>query len=236
METLSSQYLIQTRNQAAIPMLSKQLRPFALLFVVILVAFIVTIASALQNLPPDRQIEFWARTLANILGTVIGATLAFWFAIRQFNIQTREAHTKSLTDTAFELHREFNNSELSKARSKGDKILTLYPLETLDVIETNHPEGETQPVYLVVRFYQRLWLAIKYDRINSDIVPDLFGEIFYWWYCLYFESQLIPIGWQVCRDMQDLKNWFDEHSNRINRQSWLDNVNLEKKHRASSKS
>jgi hypothetical protein len=200
-----------------------------IVILILLSSCVGVIALARQYLSFDKQVELLATAIANLFGTIIGATLAFWFALRQLTIQSREAYKKALVDTTFELHREFNNSEMSEARNRADKIFRQYPAPVaLDALEENFPDVETRPIYLVIRFYQRLWLAIKNKRVDTKLVPELFGEIFYWWFVNYLEPQVMPVGWQICSDIQDLKNWFDENSDQIIHRVWLDRAYLEK--------
>ncbi|NJK54215.1 MAG: hypothetical protein HC936_18155 [Leptolyngbyaceae cyanobacterium SU_3_3] len=206
-----------------------------IVILILLFSCVGVIALARQYLLFDKQVELLATAVANLFGTIVGATLAFWFALRQLTIQSKEVHKKALVDTTFELHREFNSSEMSEARNRADKIFKQYPTPvTLDALEENFPEVEARPIYLVIRFYQRLWLAIKNKRVDTKLIPELFGEIFYWWFVNYLEPQVMPVGWQICSDIQDLKNWFDENSDQIMYRVWLDRALLEKQKRVAN--
>lgn len=197
---------------------------------ILLTSFAGVVALVQKHLPSDKQVEILVGFAANLFGTVIGATLAFWFALRQFSIQSRERHRKALVDTAFELHREFNNKEMSEARNLAFQIIKQNPKNVnLHELTEKLAEIDVRPIYLIVRFYQRLWLAIKNDRVDTNLVPELFGEVFYWWFFNYFESQVVPVGWQICSDIQSLKDWLDNNSDPKSHQSWLDHAFHEEK-------
>jgi hypothetical protein len=141
-------------------------------FLVIILAVILIVQN---NLQPDKQVELLATFLTNLLGTTIGAALAFWFALRQLAIQSRETHHKRLFDTAFELHREFNSFEMTAARSQADRVLQQHLLTKLDALYDTLPEETLRPVWLVIYFYERLWLAIENKQVDTKLVPELFG-------------------------------------------------------------
>ena len=54
----------------------------------LLSSFVGIIALARQYLPFDKQIELIATAVANLFSTIVGATFAFWFALRQLTIQS----------------------------------------------------------------------------------------------------------------------------------------------------
>ncbi|MGV0029371.1 hypothetical protein [Phormidesmis priestleyi] len=202
-------------------------------FLVIAVAVVLIVQN---NLQPDKQVELLATFTTNLLGTTIGAALAFWFALRQLAIQSHEAHHKRLFDTAFELHREFNSFEMAVARSKADKVLQQHLLTKLDALYNDLPEETLRPVLFVIYFYERLWLAIENKQVDTKLVPELFGDIFYWWFINCFETQLLPVGWQCCHRIQSLKQWFDDHAKQEVRDLWIHRATMDREKRLANAS
>ncbi|MBH8563114.1 hypothetical protein I8748_13130 [Nostoc sp. CENA67] len=43
----------------------------------------------------------------------------------------------------------------------------------------------------LANFYQRLYTAIKYRQVKATLIPDLFGEVFIWWYLVGFKEQFL---------------------------------------------
>jgi hypothetical protein len=87
-------------------------------------------------------------------------------------------------------------------------------------------------VSIVIRFYQRLWLAVDNNRIRADLVPKLFGEVFYWWHVVCFESMLSSTGWESWSDINALKDWLDRKATASQRKTWLDKATADHKDRA----
>jgi hypothetical protein len=170
-------------------------------------ALATTLAS--QRLQSDKQIELLVTVVANLFGTVVGAGLAFWFALRQLGIQSRELHAKSLVDTTFELHREFNAGDLAISRDRADRIPAQYPGKNLDDLYSLLPPDERNHLWNVIHFYERLHLAIKHKRVDEALAGEMFGDVFFWWYLNCFEPQLIPIHRDSSRRIAGLKDWFD---------------------------
>ena len=148
--------------------------------------------------------------LFRLLGTLIGGTSS-WLISRK----------RSQTSLTFDFHREFNNAEYSRARRRCYRLLKKYPnrdFEEISELEDYEPSAD---IWFIVRFYQRLWIAIKYKQLNTKSVPELFGENFFWWYVVHFEDKLLPIPCQASREIKQLKKWLDNNSSKSLRAYWL---------------
>ena len=109
----------------------------------------------------------------------------------------------------FSLHQDFNSKEMLDSRTRADIIVQNNPDKTLAGLYESITLRERSDIWHVINFYQRLYLAIKIDRVDTQMVGELFGEVFYWWWIHSFERQVIPINRDSSRRIQDLKNWFD---------------------------
>lgn len=91
---------------------------------------------------------------------------------------------RNKTELAFDLHREFNTKESYEARQKGEQFLINQPNITLEELYKKVPFQikleDFQNIFLVIRFYERLWIAIENNEIKTQLIPQLFGEKFYW--------------------------------------------------------
>ena len=144
-----------------------------------------------------------------LLGTVIGGVIS-WYA----NVN------RGRTQTAWEMHREWNSEPMNRARSKADKLLVKYPGLRLDKLYDTVPSEESDPLWMVENFHQRLWLAIEHNCIDKKLVPRLFGELFVWFYTVAYETLLLPVDWPSCKDIQALKEWMDDNADPADLKVW----------------
>lgn len=62
-----------------------------------------------------------------------------------------------------------------------------------------------------MRFYQRLWLGIRYKRVDKKLVPWLLGKIYIYWYFLSFKNDLIgKTDWSIKNDLEELHSWLEK--------------------------
>jgi hypothetical protein len=147
--------------------------------------------------------------LSALFGTLVGAALA-WLVGRQ-------RHKLTLT---LEMHREFNSADMLGVRYRAGELLERN--HTLDLREMQAALGKTAllDVWRIIRFYERLWLAIKKRRVLRREIPGLFGEIFDWWYLQTFRRQLLPLGIRVSRDIEAMHDWILRRTSPPELDSW----------------
>lgn len=147
--------------------------------------------------------------LSALFGTLAGAALA-WLVGRQ-------QHKLALT---LEMHREFNSADMLGVRYRAGALLEMN--HTLDLREMQAALGKTAllDVWRIIRFYERLWLAVEKRRVLRREVPGLFGEIFDWWYLQSFHRQLLPLGIRVSRDMAAMHDWILRRTSLAELESW----------------
>jgi hypothetical protein len=153
--------------------------------------------------------EGWIAAVAGLLGTLVGAGIA-WLAARR----------RDRLETAFALHREFHAPEMTRSRNLAGKTVRDHASDTFDAMRRKLSPDTTQHVWNVMYFYQRLRLAIKYKNIQEDYVPEMFGENFCWWYLKSYEHQLVPLDWQASHHVAELMKWIEDHAKQIELERW----------------
>jgi hypothetical protein len=123
------------------------------------------------------------------------------------------------TQLTLDMDREFDSEPMWKARVGGGKLVLQNPYGTLDQLDRTGNPG-ARYIWMVISFYQRLALALKNRQINEDLVPELFGDNFIWWYRHCFEKQLEPTDWESWQRMEYLNNWLAKKAKPEGLRSW----------------
>jgi hypothetical protein len=147
--------------------------------------------------------------LCALFGTLVGAALA-WLVGRQ-------QHKLTLT---LEMHREFNSADMLGVRYRAGQLLETHHARDLREMQTALGKTALLDVWRIIRFYERLWLAIKKRRVLRGEVPGLFGEIFDWWYLQSFRRQLLPLSIRVSRDIAAMHDWVMRRTSTSELESW----------------
>lgn len=156
---------------------------------------------------------------AEILATLIAAIVGVVGGLAGVGIGVVLQQRSNRVRAALDLHAEFNNAEFSHARPRAAILLKENPAATFGNITAVSPI-DAPYAWLVVRFYQRLWISIKYRYVAPALIPELFGNIFFWWFYLHFETKLLPLDYETSRHIADLKKWFDDHVDELTRLEW----------------
>lgn len=161
--------------------------------------------------------------LFGLFSTLIGITLTLIINRRQNKIKE-----------TFELYKEFNSESMKRNRNKAYKLLLNNPQKKYDEISDELSAEETNPLWHVMGFYQKLWVLIEHKQVSRKLIPRLFGELFIWWYIFSFKENLVPIKWDVSKDMEALAVWLKGKTSPIDYKRWEKRVNEEMKGRISS--
>jgi len=147
--------------------------------------------------------------IASLLGVLVGASLA-----------RRAADSQRRLNFTFDLHREYNSSDMIRARHAAAELLRGHP--GLDYRDLRDQLGYSGAADLdqVIYFFQRLWLAVEYGAVQEKYVSRLFGDSFSWWYELTFRAMLVPTATEMGADIDALQRWMVDHSTEEQRQSW----------------
>src|SRR5258705_6562141 len=127
--------------------------------------------------------------MSTVIGFAVGLLGVFLAAGLSWGIARRE---RRIT-TTFELHKEFNGHEMSAIRYSASKLLSGNLDKAYLDIRAKVGNLAMREVWTVTHFYQRQWLAIKYHAVHPKLVPELFGDLFDWWYESTFRHQLVPL-------------------------------------------
>lgn len=124
-----------------------------------------------------------------------------------------------------ELHREWNAEAIYRARIDAAKVVRKYHAMSYFEIEKMVPYDEAANIWIVVGFFQRLEFMIRYENIYPEMVRDLFGELFIWWWVVSFSTQLERCECDARIQMINLNDWFHKNSAAGQMYSWLDRAN-----------
>lgn len=132
-------------------------------------------------------------TIGAIVGGIINFSIGYW--------QAKWTRT-------MEFHREFNNEPLASSRSKAYACVLKYwghNYEWLSEkeVESSGEDNQIVHVWAVMRFYQRLALALRHGLLKTSVVSALFGEIFIWWYEVSYRENL-PKSWDAAEEIEFL--------------------------------
>ncbi|ATQ43823.1 DUF4760 domain-containing protein [Caulobacter mirabilis] len=146
--------------------------------------------------------ELNAALVGGFIGVVSAAAIGF-FTFRAHAAETRWATTMSFFN-------EFNGPALVTARNDArDYLKTRMLLSFAELGEAPRPSGE-DPRHAhrsVIRFYERLAVMLRCHRLCDQVVLDLFGSIFAWWWKFCLEDQLGRTDWQAASELDDLAEW-----------------------------
>ncbi|TAF02609.1 MAG: hypothetical protein EAZ77_18605 [Nostocales cyanobacterium] len=145
--------------------------------------------------------------LNSIISALPGALISGAVISSIFNWQLNQRRLQ--LQTTFELHREWNGESLRLSRNLGDKFLLAHPNKDLIQIDNDgsvNPEDSVH-LWIIIGFYQRLWILIKYHQVKESLIPELFGESFIWWYKNCFHERLIPTKYDSSNQISELNNW-----------------------------
>jgi len=179
-----------------------------------LVIFLTIVLLALIMLIPiadDKRVDVVVSVSSNALAVLLGGLVTIYFTTWQRHSDAKEL----LTQTAWDMHREFTSPQMLAARVKATTLLdTRFPgMSIRDIREAIMVSREAADPAVdayagfayIVYFYQRLWMAIKYSRIGKEMVAPLFDKIFCDWWETQFRVRYEDTG----GDISELKAWLD---------------------------
>ncbi|RZK28259.1 MAG: hypothetical protein EOO61_22315 [Hymenobacter sp.] len=162
---------------------------------------------------------FAANTLSGLIGALFGSSIAY--------LLTRQAQKVTF---AFDLHKEFNTVEMGSHRHTAEELIKKHP--TLNFKQLGEKDtASMDSLYVILRFYQRLGLAIKYAEVHKKLVCDMFDTNFYYWYYGSFKPGFIDLNENGSEHLEYLLIWFyrrislNRHEAlKLQSEKWLINV------------
>lgn len=124
--------------------------------------------------------------------------------------------------TAVDLHREWNSESIYRSRTSASKLVREFPGHSYFEIEDVVADEQASHIWVVVSFFQRLEFLARHGKLDSDMVRELFGELFVWWWIVSFSTQLDRCDCDARLQMIRLKNWFLELTTEQQRMPWLE--------------
>lgn len=156
------------------------------------------------------------------LATLAGGLISFFVAWWSFTKMKKNDEQKQKRTATFDFHREFHSETIHKHRSEGNKLVIKNNEQTKGIFSdfemlSMSDEPGTNSIFVVFNFYNRLWVARYNNQLDDELVPKLFGDIFFYWYTYCFglgiqngqeEKELEkPELWQSYKNIIKLKIW-----------------------------
>jgi hypothetical protein len=115
------------------------------------------------------------------------------------------------------LFAEFNAFAMSNARSQARVFLASHFDKNYDEISRlpRSPEAsdEERTAHLaVMRFYERLSVLRRNERLIDRTLFDLFAPIFATWWAFSYSTQLAPTDWQAAQEIEMLRAWMEKQA------------------------
>lgn len=138
--------------------------------------------------------------------------------------QDRETEERRV-QASVDLHREWNSQAIYGARTKAGKLVRLFPEDSYFEIEDKVPYEDASDIWVVVGFFQRLELLVRHEKVDRQLICELFGELFFWWWVVSFWNQLERCDCDARAQMIRLREWFDIATTATQRHPWLERAN-----------
>jgi hypothetical protein len=195
------------------------------LFELAIIASLVTRLVVRGGVSRPNAKEFPMEIEAAVLGAAAAAlvTWVMWGA-------QRSRERRLLT---FDFHRELSSAAFGEVRAKADTFLKKYPTGSFEEITAAHrhlTDGTAElsvNIWVVARFYQRLEIARSHGELDTSLLTELFGDIFYWWYHKHFKQRLVAThpDYETSRAIAGFQKWIEQHATKEQKGRW--NSNLE---------
>lgn len=156
-----------------------------------------------------------------LLNVVIVAYIAI--AVQRLNEaeQKREQQSEERVRTVLDLHREWNSEPIYRSRTLAGILVRKYPSSTvLDIEKSTNPQDAVH-LWVVVGFFLRLGYLAKQEKLQDEMVIELFGELFVWWWTVSFERQLMPVDWDARDQIGSFKEWLFKYTTEERRAPWI---------------
>jgi hypothetical protein len=142
-------------------------------------------------------------TLLGLIGTLIGASITWWVAKRA-----------SAIAATLRLYEEWNSESMLATRHGVQEVKEFFDRDEKNTLDSRFrsikPE-QRAAIWKIIYFYEKLYVMIDNNQCNKKLIPDLFGETFYWWYINCFEAKLLPLENRTSSiRIRKLKKWLDK--------------------------
>jgi hypothetical protein len=161
------------------------------------------------NLLPMSEI-LSSNLFAALLGTFIGAYLSFWL--------TRRNDKVKLT---MDFHKEWHSYDMSLHRRLAYHCIKQFPDTNYNNLTSADEKGSIS-IFIVLRFYQRLWQCFDNGSLNRQLTATLFYENFYWYYFISYVTSLKAAkeDWPAYYEIEQLKVKIREYTSEADYQKY----------------
>jgi hypothetical protein len=142
-------------------------------------------------------------------GVIVGSSLTNYFDIR-----------KARKKMALDLHQEWNGTEMSIHRRKAYRLVNTYPTTLFDQFVEEHDDASIS-LFVVMRFFQRIYHVVNNQQANVSLMHDLFAEMYYDWYYQHLENGITSLRGDISKDLVNLMKWFKTQVSFVDDQEWM---------------
>jgi hypothetical protein len=157
-------------------------------------------------LSPEAS-SFLSNIFSSLLGTIVGAVLAYFFGVRQLNHQRETELRQKQIENALKFYDEFTSNEFAVSRLEAKKIFEKHNSEeNLDKFYDNLPQEQRGHIRAVITFFRRLQLAVEHGQVDGRIVVDLLSGEFLSWHYKWLDV-MVPTDWDTRQNIDKLNGW-----------------------------
>jgi uncharacterized membrane protein len=157
----------------------------------------------------------------------VGVIVYLALSVQRLNEAQRDSRQESerRIQAVIDLHREWNSETVYRSRTSAGKLVRRFPESSYFEIEDLVQYEEGSDIWVVVGFFQRLDFLTRHDKVQTEMVRDLFGELFVWWWVVSFATQLDRCDCDARTQMIILRDWFYAKTTQEQRAPWLQRAN-----------
>ena len=153
-------------------------------------------------------------TALGLVGMLIVSSVTWWV--------TKKA---TATEATLRLYEEWNSESMIATRHTIQEAKEFFDRDEKTPFDSKFrsisPENRAH-IWKIIYFYEKLYVMVSNHQCNNKLIPDLFGETFYWWYVNCFESKLLPLENRISSiRIRSLKNWLDKNAAPAEVSRWI---------------
>ena len=153
----------------------------------------------------DELTKIIISSVFGFIGVMVGAFITRWMAKRD-----------DATNLSLRLFDEWNSVSMIEIRHQVQEYRDFFDRNratSLDkTFRSTDPERRAQ-IWMIIRFYDKLYVMILHNQVNKKLIPELFGDSFYWWFTNCFDAKLLPSGDRIeAIRIKSLMEWFEKNT------------------------
>lgn len=168
-----------------------------------------------------------------VVSTIIGGTIGLFGTVIGAIIAGLSKWHESRVITTLDIHREFQSTQLNRARTMAEKVLLDHPGKTLEEIEREVEPQKANHLWVVLNFFVRLSVLQEYGKLANNLLPRLFGYYIIKWHRNCFADRL-PEHWSSKHEIDSLYRWMAKHARSEDLKRWEADAKAYREHRNSN--